>query len=242
MKEGASWRGSAVTVFAVGGVLITAAAIALCTPWFGLVDLREVVITGNHHATATDLVSLSGLQRGQSLLTVSLGRISANLMQHPWVKSASVRRRLPHTMVVAIQERGEVAWSADPSGEGCYTIGEGGVVVSADCEHASSLVELRGARLSGSGVGSVLLDETLIALIDGLRSGKPISIGVELIDLTNPDSVELETESGLRVLLGSVNEVLTRLDSLAALCHSLDIEDYEVIDLRFGGEATLVPR
>jgi len=242
VKEGAFWRGSAFRVIAVGGVLITAAAIALCTPWFGLVDLREVVITGNRHAAAADLVSLSGLQRGQSLLATSLGRVSANLLRHPWVKSVSLQRRLPHTLLIAIRERDEVAWMSAPSNDGCLTIAEGGVIVSSDCERRSSLIELLGARLSGSRVGASLVDAAAVDLIDRLRGGELASLGVTRIDLTDPDSVELEAGSGIRILLGGMTDVPSRLDSLAALCRSLDIEDYEVIDLRFGGEATLVPR
>jgi cell division protein FtsQ len=242
VKEGTFWRGSAILVFAVGGVLITAAAIALCTPWFGLVDLREVVITGNHHAAAADLVSLSGLQRGQSLLVTSLRRVSANLSRHPWIKSVSLKRSLPHTLVIQVEEREEVAWMSNPSSEGCLTLGEGGVIVSTDCSRSASMIELRGARLSGDGVGAVLLDEELVSLIDALRRGALASLGAQLIDLTNAGSVELRTGAGLRVLLGDMNEMLLRLDSLAALSRSLDVDEYEVIDLRFGGEATLVPR
>lgn len=135
-----------------------------------------------------------------------------------------------------------MAWMSHPAGEGCLTVGEGGVIVSADCARAPSLIELRGARLSGGGIGAVLLDETVARLIDALRRGALASLGTQLIDLTNPDSVELWTGSDLRVRLGDMNDVLLRLDSLAALSRSLDVEDYEVIDLRFGGEATLVPR
>jgi cell division septal protein FtsQ len=242
VKEGAFWRGSAFRVIAVGGVLITAAAIALCTPWFGLVDLREVVITGNRHAAAADLVSLSGLQRGQSLLATSLRRVSANLLRHPWVKSVSLQRRLPHTLLIAVREREEVAWMSATSNDGCLTIAEGGVIVSSDCERGSSLIELLGARLSGSRVGASLVDAAVVDLIDRLGGGELASLGVERIDLTDPGSVELQTGSGIRILLGGTTDVSSRLDSLAALCRSLDIEDYEVIDLRFGGEATLVPR
>lgn len=242
MKEGTFWRGSAFLVFAVGGVLITAAAIALCMPWFGLVDLREVVITGNHHAAAAELVSLSELQRGQSLLVTSLRRVSANLSRHPWIKSVSLKRSLPHTLVIEVEEREEVAWMSSPSSEGCLTLGEGGVIVSTDCSRSASMIELRGARLSGDGVGAVLLDEEVVSLIDALRRGALASLGAQLIDLTNAGSVELRTGDGPRVLLGDMNEMLLRLDSLAALSRSLDVEDYEVIDLRFGGEATLVPR
>ncbi len=173
---------------------------------------------------------------------MSLRRVSANLLRHPWIKNVLLKRRLPHTLVIQVQERAEVAWMSNPSSEGCLTLGEGGVIVSTDCSRSASMIELRGARLSGGGVGAVLLDEAIADLIDVLQGGVLASLGTQLIDLTNPDSVELETGGGLRVLLGDMNEVLLRLDSLAALSRSLDVEDYEVIDLRFGGEATLVPR
>ena len=129
-----------------------------------------------------------------------------------------------------------------PSGEGCLTIGEGGVIVSADCERTPSLPELRGALLSGSEPGSILLGGMTGTLIDALRTSRLSTLGVKLIDLTDPDSVELTTSSGLRILLGGIDVALLRLKSLAALSRSLNVEDYEIIDLRFGGEATLVPR
>lgn len=154
----------------------------------------------------------------------------------------SVKRRLPHTLEIRVQERQEVAWMSDPSGRGCFALGEGGVIVSTDCSRSASTIELRGARLLGGGVGAILVDAKAARLIDALAVGELASLEVRRIDLTNPDSVELETRSDLRVLLGGMNEVLLRLDSLAALSRSLDVEGYEVIDLRFGGEATLVPR
>jgi len=243
VKEGAFWRVRAVRVFAVGGVLITAAAIALCTPWLGLVDLREVVISGNAHASAADLVSLSGLHRGQSLLTLSLRRIRSNLLLHPWVKHISLDRRLPHTLAIQVVEREEVAWMVPPPGDGCVTLAEGGVVVSADCDRSGSLIELRGARLSGVGVGAFLPDASIVRLVDALRGAALAFLATRRIDVTDPTSVEVEAGSGLRVLLGGLNDAMLRLDALVALYRSsLDLEDYEVVDLRFGGEATLVPR
>ena len=241
MKEGAFWRGSAVRVFAVGGVLITAAAIALCTPWFDLVDLREVVITGNRHASAADLVSMSGLQRGQSLLAVSLRRVASNLMQHPWTKEVRLSRRLPHTLAIRVVEREEIAWMIDPSGDGCITVGEEGVIVSAGCPHSTSLIELQGARVSG-GVGGTLADRPIVVLIDALRREGLASLDVRRIDAADPESVVLDTGSDQRVLLGGLHNVASAVNALAALHRAHDLSDYEVVDLRFGGEATLVPR
>ncbi len=229
-------------VFAVGGVLITAAAIALWTPWFGLVDLREVVIRGNRHAAAADLVSLAGLRRGQSLFALSPRRVRADLLEHPWVMDASVERSLPHTLVLHVEEREEVAWMQHPSGEGCLTVAEGGVVVSNRCPDPDALIELRGARLSGDGAGARLLDPALSGVIERLRSNTMAFFTTRRIDVTASGSVELRSADGLRVLLGSLDRARSRLDALAALDRSLDLAQYRVIDLRFGGEATLVPR
>jgi len=176
------------------------------------------------------------------LLSTSLERVENRLLRHPWVKSVSITRRLPHTLAIEVCEREEVAWMADPSGEGCLALGEGGVIVADGCSSSTSTIELRGARLSGFDPGSVLLDDTISDLIDAARNGVIASLDARLIDLTDPASIELVSESGLRILLGKTEEVLSRLDSLAALCRTLDMADYEVIDLRFGGEATLVPR
>ena len=229
-------------VFAVGGVLITAAAIAFWMPWFGLVDLREVVVRGNHHAAAADLVSLTNLQRGQSLFSLPFSRICSDVLQHPWVKSVSLERSLPHTLIIRVEERREVAWMADPSGGGVFTIGEGGVIVSAESSAPEAEVELRGVHLSHDAVGGVVLDGPVTDLVVALREGALSGIGVQRIDVVDSYSVELETVSGVRILLGTIDEALSRLPSLAAINRSLDVEDYEVIDLRYGGEATLAPR
>jgi cell division septal protein FtsQ len=181
------------------------------------------------------------LQRGQSLLTISLRRVTSNVLQHPWIKQVSLSRRLPHTLAIRVEEREETAWMTAPSGDGCLTVAEGGVVVSEVCEHADALIELRGARVSG-GIGGSLLDLPIVQMIDALRSDGLASLGSRWIDVADPESVAVGTASGLRILLGNLSEAPSRLDALAVLYRSLDLEDYEVVDLRFGGEATLVPR
>jgi hypothetical protein len=42
--------------------------------------------------------------------------------------------------------------------------------------------------------------------------------------------------------LGDMAHTQDRLAALKALCGEIGINGYELIDIRFGGEATLVPR
>ena len=240
MKEGNAKRQSVVWVFISGGVLIAAAIMALYTPWLRICDVREVVISGNQHATAAELVGLSQLHRGQTIFSVPTGVVRRRVEQHPWVKHASVRRVFPHTIQLVIEERQVIAWSQHPSEDSRVAIAEGGVIVGKD-EAVSSSLKLVGAAFSGWGSGDVLLNLQVVELLVALQSNL-CELVVRSVDVTNLRSIELILANDVRVQLGDIVHILDRLAALEVLCREIEIERYELIDIRFGGEATLVPR
>jgi len=240
VKEGNTKRQSAVWVFISGGVLIAAAIIALYTPWFQFCDVREVVVSGNQNATAADLVSLSQLHCGQTIFSVPATLVRRRLEQHPWVKQASVRRVFPHTIQLVVEERRIIAWSQHPSEKSRVAVAEGGVIVGRDNAVTSSL-ELIGAEFSSWEQGDRLLDPRVGELVAEL-SGSACQLAVRSVDVTKLHSIELILENDTLVLLGDMTHTQDRLAALNALCREIDIDGYELIDVRFGGEATLVPR
>ena len=240
-KEGKAWRRRAIAAVVLGGVLITAAISVLYIPSLGLFDLREVSISGNRHATASEIVSLSGLSRGQSVFAIPLQRTALRIGQHPWVRDAHLSRRFPHAIQITIQERSEVAWMATPDG-GCLVLGDGGIVLSTACELSSSLIEIRGAAMIDHTPGSRLADMRVADLVESLEREDLHSLHITRLNATNLASIELLAEDGLRVRLGDIEGIAGRVEALAALGRRVDFRDYELIDLRFGGEATLVPR
>ena len=240
MKEGSTKRHSAVWVFISGGVLIAVAIIALYTPWLRICDVREVVVSGNQHATAADLVALSQLHRGQTIFSVPANLVRRYLEEHPWVKHASVRRIFPHTIQLVVAERQVIAWLQHPSENSRVAVAEGGVIVGKD-EFATSSLELVGAESSGWERGDILLDSRVADLVAVLQ-GNVCQLAVRRVDVTDLRSIELLLENGTRVLLGDMAQTQNRLAALASLCREIDIDRYELIDVRFGGEATLVPR
>ena len=242
MKEGSAKRQIAVWVFISGGVLIAAAIVTLYTPWLQFCDVREVVVTGNQYATAADLVSLSQLHRGQTVFSVPATLTRRRLEEHPWVKKASVHRIFPHTIQLVIEERQVVAWSQHPSEDIRIAVAEGGVIVGRD-ESISCSLELIGAKLSGWEFGDTLEDLRVAELL-GELGGNLCQLSVQSVDVTDLRSIELILENGTRVLLGDIAQTQDRLVALNALCRSREfqVDRYEQIDIRFGGEATLVPR
>ncbi len=240
MKEESTKRQSAVWVFVSGGVLIAVAIIALYTPWLRICDVREVVVSGNQHATAVDLVSLSQLHRGQTIYSVPANLIRRQLERHPWVKHASVRRVFPHTIQLVVEERQVIAWVQHPSESSRIAVAEEGVIVGQD-ESATSSVELIGAVSSGWERGDILLDSRVADLVAVLQ-GNVCQLAVRSVDVTDLRSIELFLENDIHVRLGDMAQVQDRLAALEALCREIEIDRYELIDVRSGGEATLVPR
>ena len=240
MKEGKTRRRAVSRTVVVGGVLISAAAIALITPWLGVFGLRQISVSGNRRVSAEAIGQAANLDRSRSLLTISLSTVSKRIATLPWIKQVSATRELPHTLNIRVVERAPVAWITLPGDGGCLTVGEGGVIVTANCEGQNSTFELLGAAVSGDAPGSRLVDGRAADLIDVLHVASLSKINIERIDVSDPSSIVLGGASGLQILLGSIDLYARRVKALAALSRSIDAGKYALIDLRLEGEARLV--
>jgi cell division protein FtsQ len=67
--------------------------------------IRTVRFEGLARATADELLALSPVKPGDPFLFAEVPAMEAALARHPWVKRASVRRALPPSLVVRVEER-----------------------------------------------------------------------------------------------------------------------------------------
>jgi len=238
VKEGKNRRKIAFRTVVVGGVLISAAAIALYTPWLGLFGLRAITVSGNQRVSAETIGQAAALVRDRPLLTISRSLVSARVCEIPWIRSARVHRVFPNTLRIEVTERVPVARVLHA--DGCATLADGGVVVEGDCADSVPNLDLVGARLSHVLPGGRLHDQRVSSLIDLLRISALSDMHFRRIDVTDPSSVVLDAESGLRVLIGAIDSYAQRLARLVVLSRELDVSAYREIDLRLEGEATLV--
>ena len=81
----------------------------------GWLQVREVTVVGAITVSHHEVVERLGLQPGETMLTVDLRTLTDRLKSHPWIKDATVSRRLPYTLVVAITERQPVAVLRTPA-------------------------------------------------------------------------------------------------------------------------------
>jgi cell division protein FtsQ len=106
----AGFARAALGVALVVGVSVVAALGArhyvTTTPRFAV---KDIVVTGNARRSADDVASEAGIAKGANVFSLDLDRSRARLLSDPWMREASLSRRLPGTVIIQVTERDAAA-------------------------------------------------------------------------------------------------------------------------------------
>ncbi len=103
--------------------------------------VAEIQVEGNLQVPAEEIAASLGLTREASVLEVDLAALSQRALRNPWIKEASVHRRLPLTLSIQVVERvPEAVFIADRR----YLLSADGVILTElDNEDLPTLPTLR---------------------------------------------------------------------------------------------------
>ncbi len=85
---------------------ISGSQLLTSSPYFGI---RNIVVTGIDDDLRQELIKMSGLKEGESLLSIDPAAVKRNIEAHPWVKSALLKKELPHTLHIKAEHEEPVA-------------------------------------------------------------------------------------------------------------------------------------
>ena len=151
--------------------------------------LRTVDIVGNTTLTRRDVIYLLALPSEVTLWQLDLARMGARLERHPYVKTVTIRRRFPHTLLVAVQER--FAFLVAVSGWQRMVIDVEGMVLRPFMpQQDSQLPQLRLQRQPGLAPGMSLRQPEVRRALELVRvySTSPVATMMHLTSLTVEDS------------------------------------------------------
>jgi cell division protein FtsQ len=66
--------------------------------------LHSVQLVGAQRATEAELLGLAGVQKGANLWTLDAQEVARAMAGHPWVSAVDVRRALPDTLQIRVEE------------------------------------------------------------------------------------------------------------------------------------------
>ena len=209
-----------------------------------LFRIETLQVSGNRTLTSADVLATAGLRAGESLVGLDLTAARARLVAHPRVRVASVRRRLPGTIVVEISEREPcVIVRADRD----YLVdAEGVVVAEAPAGTRPDLPVLKGVEatagtLSARGVVDLAAGIELVAAIR--QVGFPALTAIDYVDLSDPDDAVIVPVSGRPLVHAGRRDAAGRLRRwhLVAPDMAQRWSELEYVDLRSEGQVVAMP-
>lgn len=114
LGKGLSRLGLAALIIGVVSALLLGAYVALAQGSY--FSVREARVLGTGHLSRLQVLRAAGIGADSSLLALKVGLIQQRVQALPWVKSASVRRRLPGLVEIAITEHRPVYLAMVPGG------------------------------------------------------------------------------------------------------------------------------
>lgn len=72
-------------------------------------QVNEIIISGNYHLDRDDIVSSTNVKKGDQLLNVRLRDVDERLRGNPWIKHVSLKKQLPGTLLISIEEADPMA-------------------------------------------------------------------------------------------------------------------------------------
>ncbi|MBO6562039.1 MAG: FtsQ-type POTRA domain-containing protein [Nisaea sp.] len=109
---GTGWHAARTGAIGQLAAAIDDAGIAVSNE-LGLV-VSDILVEGRYRTERSDLVSAIATDRGTPILGVDLAALKARVDALPWVRTATIERRLPDTLFVRLEERTPLAlWQRD---------------------------------------------------------------------------------------------------------------------------------
>lgn len=212
------------------GVLLAAALLGLGYVVAGsaLLDVDDLVVTGNARTPAADIVTASDLAPGQPLLLLDVDGASAAIGRLPWVATAEVHRSITGTVTIEVVERQPVATLPTTDGAWVVVDGEGRQLEQVAAPGPDQLV-LRGVEATGV-VGTPVGPgpQEVLRLLDALTP--PVRAAVSGIGLDGTE-LFLELAAGGRVRLGDTSDLNDKLVSLETMLARVDLRCLSELDL-----------
>ncbi len=219
----------AVAVLCVGAVLV-----------FSLFfKINTVSVTGENIYSDKMIVENSGIEIGTNLFRVSEEKLSEKLSKDlPYIKSVSIERKLPDTLIINVESTREVA--AIVSNNVYVLVDETGKVLDNDASVLRENVAIvNNVKLKEKNEGERVVftnekkTETLITLLEALKKS-----GLELlteIDLKNVNDIKIKYDDRITFEVGSLTNIETKLArGVAALEKENEINAYSkgTLDLK----------
>ena len=194
--------------------------------------IESISVKGSNIYSAEDIIKHSGIKKGDNLFTVSRGNAEEMLKKTlPYVESLEIERELPGTLKLKVKDAEEFA--CYNLGGRYYTVSSSGWVLKENVEKPENLVEII-TNEAKCKVGNEITfkdDRPLQIVSDILTAAENENLKLDLIDVTEKISININAEGRFEVLLGTSNNLPEKIRHLAGMIEYISPEKQGSINL-----------
>lgn len=198
--------------------------------------VNKILIENNITVTEKEIINAIGLCKGLNIFKINAKEYIEKISQFPNIKSATVLKKFPDTIVIRIKERTPIFQFFN----GCYFfIDEEGVVLAKMAQKPDpSLPVVQGIHIPEVCFGAKMEQEQLNIALKAVSAYNHSNIKSNILfqnfDISQPDNIVIHMESGSNICLGD-SDFEYRFMKLNQILQDLQRKNivFESIDLRF---------
>lgn len=201
-------------------------------------SLKNIKIVNNDVLTKAEISDLSKITTGRNLFTYDLKKISSNIEQSRYVENVTVKRRIPNSILIDVQEK-KINCVLKDTGDNYYYIDENmnyiDKVEKNKLKDSYPIVQIDFAikehKLSFSDKKD---KETLASLIKNIKKDG-LENKIKYISFLENDDVTMTTKEGIKIIVdkdGDIKHDIAKLTKILIDLKSQNI-NYGKIDMTF---------
>ncbi|QQY80540.1 cell division protein FtsQ [Keratinibaculum paraultunense] len=189
-------------------------------------NIEKIQIVGNGKMSYSEILNASTYTKGENIFKISKKLGEENLKKLPYIKEAKVKRKLPKTLLIQVEEREEVA-IVPYIGAFVYIDEEGNVLSIKEKKAQSKLPQIFGIELIDVIPGENLFSDDRQAHKEFLKLSKQMDLLklMKYINFSDNDNINIELISGIKVAFGPLDNVKYKLSFLYEILKDLDKKD-----------------
>lgn len=204
--------GKSLVTFILGVAVICAGVILVLSLCF---KINTITVKGECMYPQDTVINMSGIETGTNLFRVNSEKVSEKLsVALPYIKSATIERELPDTIVINVKSTAAVGAISQ---NGNYVlIDSSGKVLDADCSMLSesmAVIEASGVKKVVEGEKIVLSNEkdteALLKVLSAISESGLKS--VTSVNIQDPNDVELIYDGRILIKVGTLSDVTHKL-------------------------------
>lgn len=72
-------------------------------------SVKSIVVFNNYHISDEEIIAYSEINNSQNIFKLKISEVAENIINHPFIKNAEIKRNYPNEIIIDIEERNKIA-------------------------------------------------------------------------------------------------------------------------------------